>query len=332
MIQRLFILLFSSCLTAVASPGDFLARPDAWFGSAEGREITAHILSWQSDPGSWPKNQDTTRAAFTGERSKLSGTFDNRATTDELRFLARACRATGDGKCRTALLTGIDHILAAQYPTGGWPQVFPPGKGYAKHITFNDGCMIRLLEFLREVTTADEFKFIDVPRRDAAAKAIGRGIDCIVKCQVIVRGTPTVWCAQHDEITLAPAAARNYELVSLSGSESAGILAFLMSLEKPSPEVIRAVNAGAAWFESSKIEGIRVVKTGDDREVAQDASAPPLWARFYQIETNRPIFCGRDGVMRYELAEIDAERRNGYAWYGNWGEKVAKAHAKWPHR
>jgi pectate lyase len=191
--------------------------------------------------------------------------------------------------------------------------------------------MIRLMEFLREVATADEFKFIDSPRREAAAKAVGRGVDCIVKCQVSVRGTPTVWCAQHDETTLAPAAARNYELVSLSGSESAGILGFLMSIKNPPPEVIRAVNAGAAWFEASKIEGIRVEKTGDERKVVKDPSAPPLWARFYQIETNRPIFCGRDGVIRSQLAEIDAERRNGYAWYGNWGVNVAKTHHKWPH-
>lgn len=331
MIRRFIIFLAAGCITVTASPTEFLRKSDAWFVSPEGREITARILSWQSAQGSWPKNKDTTRAAYTGDRAKLSGTFDNAATTGELRFLARAFRATGDANCRAALLAGIDHILKAQYPNGGWPQYFPPGKGYAKHITFNDGAMIRLLELLREVATADEFKFIDSQRRDAAAKAIERGVDCIVKCQVIVHGTRTVWCAQHDEVTLAPAAARKYELVSLSGSESAGILCFLMSLENPSSEVIRAVNAGAAWFESAKIEGVSFVRADGDRKIIKDAAAPPLWARFYEIETNRPIFCGRDGVIHYDLAQIENERRNGYAWYGAWGGNVAKAHAKWPH-
>jgi PelA/Pel-15E family pectate lyase len=332
MMLRLAILFACAGLSASASPSEFLAKPDAWFASQEGREITARILSWQSERGDWPKNHDTIRDAFIGDRSKLNGTFDNKATTDELRYLARSFRATGDEHCRRALLLGIDHILTAQYPNGGFPQYFPLSKQYHRRITFNDGCMIRLLELLREVAAAEEFKFIDSMRRAAAARAVERGIECIVKCQVIVRGKPTVWCAQHDEVTLAPAPARIYELASLSGSESAGILCFLMSLENPSPEVNRAVNAGAAWFESAKIEGIRIAQVDGDRKVIKDASAPPMWARFYEIETNRPIFCGRDGVKRYDFSEIEAERRNGYAWYGNWGASVAKAHDKWSRR
>ena len=59
-----------------------------------------------------------------------------------------------------------------------------------------------------------------------------------------------------------------------------------------------------------------------------DPGAPPLWARF-TIETNRPMFSGRDGVKKYSLAEIERERRNGYAWYGNWGESVAFRHHEW---
>ena len=39
--------------------------------------------------------------------------------------------------------------------------------------------------------------------------AFRRGMDCILKCQVVIDGSPTVWCAQHDEITLAPAMGRS---------------------------------------------------------------------------------------------------------------------------
>jgi PelA/Pel-15E family pectate lyase len=49
-----------------------------------------------------------------------------------------------------------------------------------------------------------------------------------------------------------------------------------------------------------------------------DPAAPPLWARFYEIGTNRPIYSGRDGVIRYRLDEIEYERRTGYAWVGDW--------------
>ncbi|MCC7336525.1 MAG: pectate lyase [Pirellulaceae bacterium] len=315
-----------------ATAADLSKRPDSWFGSDEGRKTLDCILSWQSDHGDWPKNTDTTTKPYSGERSKLDGTFDNGATTGELRALARAFTATGDERYEKAFLKGFDHILKAQYANGGWPQYYPLREGYYTNITFNDHCMVRLLEFLRDATVADEYAFLDGNRRDAATQAIERGVDCIVKCQIVVNGTLTVWCAQHDEVTLAPAIARSYELASLSGSESAGILKYLMSIEKPTPEVIRAVKAGTAWFESARIEGIRIEKIGGDRQVITDDAASPVWARFYEIETNRPFFCDRDGVPKYKLNEIGNERRNGYAWYGNWGESLADAYAVWPHR
>jgi lysophospholipase L1-like esterase len=102
-----------------------------------------------------------------------------------------------------------------------------------------------------------------------------------------------------------------------------------MSLDHPSPEVSRAIQAGAEWFEAAKLTGIRVERVNGDRRVVPDPSAPPLWARFYEIETGRPFFCGRDGVKKYALAEIEPERRNGYAWYGERGRSVAADYARW---
>ena len=329
----LFILLMTSFAQPIIGwSADLSGKSDEWFGSDEGRRTLECMLSWQSENGDWPKNKDTTTKPYSGDHSKLQGTFDNKATTGELRALARAFTVTKDARYEKAFLKGFDHILKAQYANGGWPQYFPLRKGYYTHITFNDGCMIRLMEFLRDSTTDKEFSFLDKARRDAAAKAVELGIECIVKCQVVVDGKRTVWCAQHDEVTLAPAMARSYELASLSGSESSGVLQYLMSIEKPSPEVIEAVKGGVAWFESSKIKGIRVEKVDGDRQVIRDENADPVWARFYELGTNRPFFCDRDGVPKYALSEIGSERRNGYSWYGNWGENVAKRYAKWPHR
>lgn len=312
-----------------ADAADLAGRPDSWFKSGEGKRAVACVLSWQSEQGSWPKNQDHTRKMFEGKRSDLKGTFDNKATTGELRMLARAFEATRDKACRDAFLKGFDHILEAQYPNGGWPQFHPPGKGYHRHITFNDGSMVRLLEFLRDF---GDHRVLDSSRRRKARQAFDRGIDCILKCQIVIDGEPTVWCAQHDARTLKPAMARSYELPSLSGAESAGILRFLMSLERPSSEVVRAVGHGAAWFEKAKITGIRVDRSENDGIPVGDPSAKPLWARFYDLETGEPFFCDRDGVKKSSLAEIGKERRTGYAWYGNWGESVARDFAKWPHR
>lgn len=330
--QPTLVALLLSLAAATASPEELLKKSDEWFRSDDGKEAMANVLSWQSDEGSWPKNKDTSDKPYTGKADKLEGTFDNKATTGELRFLARAFRVTGDVKCRDAVTKGFDHILEAQYPNGGWPQYYPPGKKYHRHITFNDGTMVRLLEFLRDSTASDEFAFLGPDRRKAAASAFGRGVGCILKCQIVIGGKPTVWCAQHDEVTFAPAKARDYELPSLSGSESAGIVRFLMTLEKPTPEEIRAVKGAVAWFDSVKLTGYRYGKSGKDRVLEKDSGAPPLWARFYDLETGKPFFCDRDGIKKDSVDQIGAERRNGYAWYGNWGESVAKDFAKWPHR
>jgi PelA/Pel-15E family pectate lyase len=328
-IVALLFVLVSPGAAARGGPRRYLDKPDAWFATDEAKRITENILSFQADAGGWPKNIDTTAEAFRGDRAQLRPTFDNGATTDELRFLARAYKAAKDPRCRAAVEKGIDYVLKAQYPSGGWPQYYPPPRSYNRYITFNDNAMVRLLELLRETWTSDLFAFAGAERRTAARRAFERGIDCILKCQIKVDGKLTVWCAQHDEKDYQPRPARTFELVSLSGSESVGVVRLLMSLEKPSPEVVKAVEGAVAWFESAKLKGTRVVRekdakspTGTNKVVVQDASAPPIWARFYEIGTNKPIFADRDGVAKHNLADIGYERRNGYAWLGYWPQKL----------
>jgi lysophospholipase L1-like esterase len=107
------------------------------------------------------------------------------------------------------------------------------------------------------------------------------------------------------------------------------ILQLLMNLDQPGPEVCRAIQGAVDWFETAKLTGIRVEQVNGDQHVVPDPNAPPLWARFYEIETGRPFFCGRDSVKKYALAEIELERRSSYAWYGEWGQPVAEEYAHW---
>ncbi len=336
MTRKSLLVFIALVLVVTATHADtpaenLIKRPDAWFTGDEGQRTLGNVLAWQTEHGDWPKNQDTTKE-FSGDRSKLQGTFDNGATTGELRVLARAITIDGDARYEAAFVKGLDHILKAQYANGGWPQYYPLRKGYYAHITFNDNCMIRVMEFLDDVAKEKEFAFLDAGRQKAARDAVQRGIDCIVKCQVVVAGELTVWCAQHDETTLAPADARSYELASLSGAESAGILKYLMTLEDPDPQVIRSVRTGVAWFEKAKIDGYRYQRSGSQQNLTADPKARPLWARFYEIDTNRPFFCDRDGVVKYDVEEVGSERRGGYTWYGNWGESVINAYNKWPYQ
>ena len=338
----LLVVMFGCCLAGAAAAEEqqaswtvarALQQPPDWFRTEEAKRVLAAVLANQSAAGTWPKNVNTAARLPAKPPSELRGTFDNGATTGELRLLARAFAATADPALRDAFLKGLGAILEGQYPTGGWPQFHPPpADSYHRHITYNDSSMQRLLELLREVDREPRYAFVPAETRERVRTAFQRGLDCIVKSQIRVAGRLTVWCAQHDPVTLEPRAARTFEPVSLSGAESAGLLVFLMGLEAPSPEVVRAVHAGARWFAESKISGMRETRVDGDKKLVPDPAAPPLWARFYEIGSNRPIYCGRDGVKRYDLAEIEAERRNGYAWHGTWGESVARRYAAWAKR
>ncbi len=306
------------------------------------------ILAYQRDCGGWPKNydrrallRDAQLEAIRKDHAKNDAMIDNGATHTEIRALATAYQTEQDERYRTAALRGIRYLLDGQYPNGGWPQRFPDPTNYSRYITFNDNAMIGVMTLLSDASRDQAlYSFVSPELRAQCQWAVERGIQCILKCQIRVNGQLTVWCAQHDHVTFAPQKARSYELASLSGSESVGIVKFLMRIDRPSPEVVQSIEAAVAWFERSKIEGIKVVRQpapgtpkGYDQVVVHDKDAPPMWARFYDIESNKPIFCSRDGVPRESLADISYERRNGYSWLGNYGQSLLeKDWKKWKER
>lgn len=294
------------------------------------------ILRYQRANGGWPKNYDRTGAKtdpeVTAGQKKNDTTFDNGATHNELKLLAGFYRESGDDRYRKAFLCGLEFMLRAQYDNGGWPQFFPQAKGYQKHITFNDGAMMGVMTMLREVSQGGgAYAFVSEGLRKRCAKALKKGVECVLKCQIVVEGKRTAWCAQHDEMTLVPRKARSYELPSISGSESVEVVRFLMGIEQPSPEVVTAIRSAISWFGVAKLTGIKVIRKEDpscpkgwDKVVVQDETAPPLWARFYEVGTNKPIFCSRDGVPRKTLGEISYERRTGYSWLGPYARGLLK--------
>lgn len=335
--RALTLWMISTLFSAAAGVADYLKKPLDWYATTEARTIAMNILSYQTEHGAWPKNTDTVQRPYQGAKNDLKPTFDNGATMDELRFLARCYMATKNAMYGKAFQKGLDYIFIAQYPNGGWPQYYPLSKQYHRHITFNDGTMVRVMEFLREVSRDPVYGFVAAGDRKKAAAAFDKGVDCILRCQIRINGKLTVWCAQHDEVTLAPATARSYELPSLSGSESVGITRLLMSVEKPRAEIITAVDAAVAWFETSAQRGIRIdtiadpkAPGGKDKVIVRDPKARPLWARFYDLKTQQPLFCDRDGIPKTSFSAIGHERRNGYAWYGHWAQSlIEKEYPQW---
>lgn len=263
-------------------------------------------------------------------------TIDNGATTREINILIEAYAKTQNADYLNATRQGVKYLLEAQYENGGFPQYYPNKSLYRAQITYNDNAMINALTVLdnlaKEIggfeTLADE------GLRKRAAEAVARGVDCILKTQVLQDDSLTIWAAQYDEKTLQPEQARAFEPVSLSTSESVNIVRFLMK-QPVTPAIEKAIEAAIRWFEVHDLEGYRFDKTKNPktgktvRDLVQDSTSV-IWSRFYDIENNKPLFGDRDNSVTYDFSEISDERKDGYAWFGNWPAKLLeKDYPKW---
>src|SRR5690625_231955 len=299
----------------------------------EAVEQADNLLTWQMDHGGWTKNWthiytrpwdgEELRSEWVKDGIEL-GTIDNDATIMEILFLAQVYQETGDKKYKDSIESAIEFLFKLQYPTGGFSQVHPARGGYSDYVTFNDQAMINVLELMDDILQS-KYPFngdiISTEQINKISESLEKGIDYILKAQIEVDGILTAWGQQHHPETYESMEGRAYELVSISGSESVGITKFLMSRQQTS-EINQSVLAALEWFDEVKLEETRYI-SGDPNEVyfVEDPDST-AWYRFYEIGTNKPIFSDRDGVKRHDIMEVGEERRNGYAWGGNWATQL----------
>ncbi len=338
-------LLAAADLTAQPHSKGLREKSKDFFRTEEAAIIGDQVLAYQRCTGGWPKNIDMARrhtqtelAAVRSEKSRRGdSTIDNDATTMQMTYLARLYAATGEERWRDGFRAGVDYLLSGQYDNGGWPQFWPEMRGYQVNITFNDDAIVNTLELFREIIDGVEpygGDLVDSGMRERLRKSFDKGIECILSTQIRVKGKPTVWCQQNDPVSLAPASARAYELPSFCSAESAAIVQLLMELPDPDAKVKEAVHGAMRWFDRYKLTGLRVERSVSpdgvrDTRLVEDASAEPIWARFYDLELNEPYVCDRDGIMRRRLEQIGRERRNGYSWYNSRPAKLYPLYEEW---
>lgn len=300
------------------------------------REIAENVLLFQRDNGGWVKDYDMTAVLTEAQKklirdthAKTDTSYDNHTTHPQVDYLARAFVALGDPRYRGACERGLNYMLGSQYPNGGFPQWWPTRGEIARRITFNDGVMMGILNVLKDAADrAPHFAWIEEPLRARAQEAVARGTDCLLRLQIRTPGGGrSGWGQQHDEVSLETVGARTFELPCVSPADTVEAARFLMRFAQPAPELVRAVDAAAAWLKKVQLNGIRVERVPAPKEefvrhtsefdvvVVKDEKAPPLWARTVEPGTDRPIFASRDGRKVYSLAEVDRERRTGSGWY-----------------
>jgi PelA/Pel-15E family pectate lyase len=356
--------------------GMFMLRaehPAEWWTSDEAVKAARNMLTWQLADGGWSKNIDmvskpralgdlydadnSNRFSDAADFDKpveanwhYLATPDNDSTWMQIRFLARvttallAAHRDGDAApLKASVERGVEYLLDAQYPNGGWPQVWPLEGGYHDAITINDDAMLHAVEILRDTATgAADYTFVAEGLKKRAGPAAERGIDCLLRLQITENAIKTAWAQQYDALTLAPTSARNYEMASLTSDESFPVVEFLMGLPDPTPAEVAAVHAACAWFKKVEIMGYRYgsgnfmadrASPGGRKLVAVDG-AGPIWSRYYQIGTDKiqgdkPIFGDRDKTIHDDVNDLSLERRNGYSWFNTGGIAVLNEYKAW---
>jgi len=341
-----FLLITSYSLNAqsIRIIKNVLAQEEIWYGSQSSVDIAENVLLFQKENGGWPKNNRMFDKKFTNEEKQeqlllkkeiKEATIDNGATYIEMVFLARMYQATKNNAYKDAFCRGLNFIFSIQYDNGGFKQ-FSRDKGYYTHITYNDNATNNVMQLLRAINYNHKYfvGIVDKILLEKSKNAFNKGIECILNTQYVQNGKKTVWCAQHDEITLLPAKARAYELPSLSGSESVGLTLLLMDLPNPDSRIKEAIMSAMDWFDKNRIKDKRLERFvnadgKNDLRMINSSQGEDLWGRFCDLETNKAFVSDRDGVIKYDISEIGYERRNGYSWYTSDPNKLFKVFEKW---
>jgi PelA/Pel-15E family pectate lyase len=336
-------------------------RDPAWYTTPEARHIGDVIVSFQTPGGGWSKNMSRSGALRLPGQSYAANnlsrfldlypddfdtprdanwnyvsTLDNDATNTEIHFLALLSTANPGAEgtpYRAAYMRGIHYLLDAQFPNGGWPQVWPLEGGYHDAITFNDNAVTESAESLTNAASGTgEYAFVPAELRQQAAASSARALDCILATQIVVHGKRTLWAQQHDALTLEPVSGRNFEPAAIATGESADVLLYLMSLAHPSKAVVEAVRAGVNYLKSTAIYGQEWsggYRTEGGRHLVAQAGAGPIWPRYISLTTGKPIFGDRDKTIHDDVNELSQERRNGYSWYSGGPQRAIDAYAGW---
>lgn len=312
------------------------------YAETDYEKIADNLIAYQNLDGGWLKNIDwlgvlnSDSVKATLNDFEKQSTLDNRNTFSQIEYLADTYVLTNKLKYRLAVEKGLDYLLDTQKENGGW-------RGWdVDAVTFNDDVTTGALELCRNILQGDKsFLWLDQKYLDKIKIAYTRGINLILKTQYIQNGVKTVWAQQYDNVTLEPVKARSFELPGLAAWESSNIVLLLMGIENPSNEIIQAVHDAVNWFKKSAINGIRIQQIALNKDkiinqeypydnvVVEDVNAKPIWSRYYELSDNKPFMVKRSGEKVWKLADVNAERRTGYDWYGYWPQEVLDNYPKW---
>ncbi len=235
-----------------------------------------------------------------GRGVRYFSVFDDNTTQSALRFLMAVDVATNRAaKYHEAVEYGLGFMLDSQFPNGGWSQAYPPpqSRGYWDYYTFNDNAINDCIAVM-----LDAYKKYGGRRYLESAK---KGGDFIIASQL--PAPQSGWAQQYDH-DMKPAPARWFEPAACCSLVTCRNIRTLIELylETGEEKYLKPIPAALDWLEKSKLRD-------------------NVWARFYELKMNRPIYVTRDRKVVYEQVNL----RPGYGWFGDYGgDAVSRLYTK----
>jgi PelA/Pel-15E family pectate lyase len=222
--------------------------------------------------------------------------LDDNTTQAALRCLMAVNELVDDAKVREAMTYGLNALLEAQLEGGGWPQVFgqpPPTQKFTTYVriepdgsrtthrrptrywhyaTFNDGAINDCIDVCLEAhRRTGEERFLDAARRAG---------NFIVESQL---DPPQAGWAQQYNLQGEPAWARRFEPRAVCSLVTYRNIRSLIEIHLATGDgqYLKAIPAALDWLRRSRLPG-----------------EEPRYARFYELDTNRPLYFTKD---KYEL-------------------------------
>lgn len=309
------------------TPAVGLALLAAWEATGDpfhldaARETAYGLIQGQLRSGGWTYVIDTSptgreRYAYRrggSEQGRNISTLDDDTTQSALRFLVQLDRELkfADNQVRESVRYALEALLSVQYPNGAWSQGFegPPDPGrfpvtkashperwpwkwpgsqqYWFRYTFNDNSLADAIElmFLVEEVYSDPragapFNELAERCRTAAEKAGG-----FILLAQLPEPQPA-WAQQYD-FDMHPSWARKFEPPAVTGGESQGVLRTLLMLYRMTADrrFLEPVPRAIEYLQRSRLPDGR-------------------FARFYELETNRPLYFTKDYELTYDDSDV----------------------------
>ncbi len=246
-------------------------------------------------------------APVEGKKQQNTSTLDDNVTQAAIRLLMALDETLkqSDPAIHQAAMTGLETLLEVQYPIGAWPQRFTgppdpdkypvlkasypeswsrefPKVDYKDFYTFNDNAMADVIDVMFEA--ADRYG--DQRYRQAAERAG----NFMILAQM---PEPQPGWAQQYDPQMHPAWARKFEPPSITGGESQGVMRTLMQIYRRTGDkkYLEPIPRALAYYRKS---------------LRPDGQL----ARFYELQTNRPLYFTID----YQLTYSDADMPTHYAF------------------